>query len=102
MEQNRTAALIGLAMKAGKIAGGEFAAERAVKMQEAELLILAEDASENTVHKFTNMAAYREIPVCRFLNKTELGRAVGRGERSCLAVTDSGFAQSILKKIKTM
>ena len=100
MEQDRTAALIGLAMKAGRIAGGEFAAEKAVKMQEAKLLILAEDASDNTVHKFTNMAAYRRIPVCRFLNKTELGRAVGRGERSCLAVTDSGFAQSILKKIK--
>ena len=99
MEQNRAAAMIGLAMKAGKIAGGEFAAERAVKSGKAQLVILSEDASQNTAKKFTDMAEYRGIPHCRFLNKTELGRTVGKGERSCLAVTDEGFAQSILKKI---
>ena len=95
MEQNKAAALVGLAMKAGKIAGGEFAAERAVKSLEAKLLILSEDASANTVKKFGNMAAYRKIPVCRMLDKESLGRAVGKGERSCLAVTDEGFARHI-------
>ena len=101
MEQNKAAAMIGLAMKAGKIAGGEFAAERAVKTGEAKLVILSEDASRNTVKKFTDIAVYRKIPCCRFLNKTELGRTVGKGERSCLAVTDEGLAQSILNKIET-
>ena len=100
MEQNKAAAMIGLAMKAGKIAGGEFAAERAAKTGEARLLILSEDASHNTSRKFEGMAAYRKIPVIRFLDKTDLGRAVGKGERSVLAVTDEGFAESIIKKIQ--
>lgn len=102
MEQNKAAAMIGLAMKAGRIAGGEFAAERAMKTGEAELLILSEDASHNTVRKFEGMAAYRKIPVVRFLGKTELGRIVGKGERSVLAVTDEGFAQNIRKKIESV
>ena len=102
MEQNKAAAMIGLAMKAGKIAGGEFAAERAAKTGEARLLILSEDASHNTSRKFEGMAAYRKIPVIRFLDKTELGRTVGKGERSVLAVTDDGFAQSIVKKIQSV
>ena len=102
MEQNKAAAMIGLAMKAGKIAGGEFAAERAAKTGEARLLILSEDASHNTSRKFEGMAAYRNIPVIRFLDKTELGRTIGKGERSVLAVTDDGFAQSIVKKIQSV
>lgn len=94
--------MLGLAMKAGKIAGGEFAAERALKTGEAKLLVLSEDASKNTSRKFEGMAAYRKIPVVRFLDKTELGRTIGKGERSVLAVTDEGFAQSIVKKIEIM
>ena len=102
MEQNKTTSMIGLAMKAGKIAGGEFAAERAVKAGEAKLIILSEDASRNTVRKFEGMAVYREIPVARFADKTELGRIVGKGERSVLAVTDGGFARTIWNMIMPM
>ena len=101
MEQNKAASMIGLAMRAGKIAGGEFAAERALKTGEAKLLILSGDASHNTTRKFEGMAAYRKIPVIRFLDKTELGRAIGKGERSVLAVTDEGFAQTIRRKIES-
>ena len=101
MEQNKTAAMIGLAMRAGKIAGGEFAAERAAKTGEARLLILSEDASHNTSRKFEGMAAYRSIPVVRFLDKEALGRAVGKGERSVLAVTDEGFAREIRQRIES-
>ena len=90
--------MIAMAMKAGRIAGGEFSAERAVRSGEAKLVILSEDASQNTVRKFSGMAAYRNIPVCRLLTKQELGRTVGRGERSCLAVTDEGFAKTILAR----
>ena len=57
MENKKARFLIGLSMKAGKIAGGEFAAEKAVKQGKAYLLVLAEDASANTEKKFRNMCA---------------------------------------------
>ena len=50
--------LIGLATKAGKTAGGEFLTEREVKSGRAALVIVAEDASENTKKKFQNMCEY--------------------------------------------
>ena len=44
--------LVGLAAKAGKVVSGEFATEKAVKTQKAFLVIIAQDASENTRKKF--------------------------------------------------
>ena len=48
MQNDRVLNLIGLAQKAGKVVSGEFMTEKAVKTGEAALVILAEDASENT------------------------------------------------------
>ncbi len=87
--------MIGIAMKAGKVASGEFAAEKAVKSGEGCLLILAEDASANTEKKFTNMAAWYQVPLVKFLPKTELGRIIGKGERSAVVITDSSLAEVI-------
>ena len=77
MENKKARFLIGLSMKAGKIAGGEFAAEKAVKQGKAYLLVLAEDASANTEKKFRNMCAYYGVPLVRFLDKEALGKAIG-------------------------
>ena len=45
--------LVGLAAKAGKVVSGEFATEKAVKTQKAFLVIIAQDASENTRKKIS-------------------------------------------------
>ena len=99
MNERRAASLIGLAMRAGKIAGGEFAAEKAIRQRKAQLVILSEDASGNTRKKFTNLAATQELPTCNYLPKAELGRIIGKGERSCLVITDEGFARKIASLI---
>ena len=44
--------MLGLAAKAGKIASGEFSTERAVKSGSAFLVIVSEEASENTKKLF--------------------------------------------------
>ena len=55
MSQNKVLSLIGLATKAGKTAGGEFSTEKSVKTGHAFLVIVSEEASENTKKKFRNM-----------------------------------------------
>lgn len=93
--------LIGLATKAGKTAGGEFLTEREVKSGRAALVIVAEDASENTKKKFQNMCEYYKVPIRFYGDKDTLGHAMGKQFRASLAVLDEGFAKGIRKHMDT-
>ena len=46
--KNKVFSLLGLAMKARQLVSGEFQTQEAVKQQNAKLVIISEDASENT------------------------------------------------------
>lgn len=87
--------LLGLCKKAGKLAGGETAAEEAVRGKTALLLIVAEDASKNTKKKFHNSAKYYQIPIVEYGTKQQLGRAIGEEIRAVFAVTEPGFAKKL-------
>ena len=97
---DRILSLLGLAKKAGRIASGGFLSEEAVKSQKAQLVIVSDDASENTAKKFRDMCAFRNIPCRAYADMETLGRSIGCEDRSVLAVTDRGFAQSILKLLE--
>lgn len=99
MNRNRVISLIGLSMKAGKIASGEFATEKAVKTGKAYLVITAEEASDNTKKKFRNMCEYYQVPYYEFGEKVELGRAIGKEFRASLAVTDENLAAALEKQL---
>jgi len=91
---------IGLATKAGKTASGEFSTEKAIKEGNAYLVLIAEDASENTKKHFRDMCDYRKIPCCLYGNKECLGHSMGKQTRASLAVTDRGFAKMIQKQLE--
>ena len=88
--------LLGLAAKAGKIVSGEFATENAVKAGKAFLVLTAEDASDNTKKNFRNMCEYYRVPFYLYDTKEGLGHAMGKEMRASLAVTDDGFAKSLI------
>ncbi|MBH1942305.1 ribosomal L7Ae/L30e/S12e/Gadd45 family protein [Mobilitalea sibirica] len=94
--------LIGLATKARNLVSGEFSTEKAVKGHNAALVIVAEDASDNTKKMFTNMCTYYKVPIYFFGEKTELGHAMGKEFRASLAVLDKGMADAIEKQLKMM
>ena len=87
--------MIGLAKKAGKALSGQYQVEESIKKYEACLIVCACDASENTKKRLTDMCRYRNIPVCFYGTKQEIGKFTGKDERSAAAVTDSGFAERI-------
>ena len=91
--------LIGLATKAGKIASGEFQTENAVKDKTAYLVLVAEDASENTKKLFRDKCSFYQIPVYIAGTKEALGAAIGKEYRASVAVLDAGFATAIQKKL---
>lgn len=90
---------MGLATKAGKIASGEFMTEKMVKSGKAYLVMVAENASDNTKKKFRNMCEFYEVPICFFSEKEALGHAMGKELRASIAVLDEGFAKAIEKQL---
>ena len=99
MIQSKALAMISLATKAGKTVSGEFCTEKEVKSGKAELVIVAEDASDNTKQKFKNMCEFYEVPIYFYGDKDTLGHAMGKQFRASLAVTDPGFAKGIMKHL---
>ena len=55
MARDKVLSLISLATKAGRCASGEFLTESETKSGRAGLVVVAEDASENTKKKFRDM-----------------------------------------------
>ena len=88
---------LSLAKKAGAVKDGEYACEKEIRAFGAYLVIVAEDASDNTRKKFSDMASYREIPLILFGSKDRLGQCIGKGERAVLVITDAGFGNAIQK-----
>ena len=100
-ENKKIYSLLGIATKSRNVASGEFSTEKAVKEHKAALVIVADDASDNTKKMFTNMCTYYNVPIYFFSNKDDLGHAMGKEFRASLAVLDKGLANGIEKILKT-
>ena len=48
MKPDKVLSMLGLAAKAGKVVSGEFSTEKAIKARKAYIVMVAEDASDNT------------------------------------------------------
>jgi ribosomal protein L7Ae-like RNA K-turn-binding protein len=92
--------MLGLCMKAGKLQTGEASAEKLLRSGEAELIIVAADASENTRKKFTNKCFYYHKPVLIYSGRDELSKCAGKHNRTVYAVTDKGFAEKLRELVQ--
>ncbi|WFR60213.1 ribosomal L7Ae/L30e/S12e/Gadd45 family protein [Anaerocolumna sp. AGMB13025] len=102
MAQKKVFSYIGIAAKAGFLTSGEFMAEKAVKDGKAKLVIVAEDASDNTKKMFTNMCTYYKVPIYFFGEKTKLGHAIGKEFRASLVLLDKGLADMVEKQLNSI
>lgn len=98
-QRNNILSMLSLATKAGKIVSGEFSTENAIKAGKARLVLIAEDASDNTKKMFMNMCDYYKVPLYIFSTKLELGHWIGKEKRASMAITDDGFADAVKKKL---
>lgn len=92
--------LLGLAARGRNLVSGEFSTEKAIKEGKASLVIVSREASDNTREMFTNKCAFYEVPIYFYGTKEELGHAIGKEMRASLAVTDTGLADSIMKRLE--
>ena len=96
MRQNKVLSMLGLAARGRNVVSGELQTLDAIKDGSAMLVIVAEDASENTRKLFTDKCSFYQVPIKLYGTREELGRAIGKDIRSSLAVVNAGLAQSII------
>ena len=92
--------LLGLALRAGRLAVGEEPVGTACRCHKGYLLLLASDAADNTIRRALHFSQAGKI-ICLTLplTKEELGSGLGRTSCAMVAVTDVGFAASIAERL---
>lgn len=97
---NKVFSMTGLATRAGKTVSGEFSVENAVKKKKAQLVIVSEEASDNTKKLFMNKCKFYNIPIFICGSREQLGKATGNIERASIAILDESFSKSIINMLK--
>ena len=100
MQGNKLDGLLSLAAKGGNVESGEFCTEKAVKTGKAYLVLCAEDASGNTKKHFHDMCTYYKVPFYCYQTKERLGHCIGKEMRACMACTDFGLSNAIMKYLE--
>ena len=91
---------LGICAKAGAVCSGAFAVEKLIKSNKAKLVIVANDASQNTKSDYIKLCNGYETEI-RFFGSIEfLSKAIGKENRVALAITDDKFSQSLIQKME--
>ena len=96
-ENDRLRNAIGLAMKAGRISSGDFAVEKLTRAGKALLVLIDEEASENTRDKYAHLCRNAHIDLT---SVRALGACIGRPGRMLAAVTDKNFTDMIRQAVE--
>lgn len=87
--------MIGLAKRAGRVSTGSFICLKMIKSGRAKLVILAENASENTKKAIKDSCKFYRVKNIEFSDMASLGHATGGGERAVVSINDDNFAKAI-------
>ena len=95
--------MLGLALKAGRVEVGEEPVGAAARAKKARVIFVAQDAAPSSVRRAQSFARTGST-LCVTLpaDKDALGRSLGRSSVAMCAVTDIGFAESLVKKLAAL
>ena len=97
---DKTLAMIGLALRAGRLEVGDEAAGDACRLKRCRLLLLASDAGEGAQRRAMHFAEEGQCLLAELpCSREELGTALGRRVCAMAAVTDLGLAQAVAGKL---
>ncbi len=95
MISRKAASMLSLAKRAGKLISGEDTVIMSIRDRACCLVIIAEDAAENTKNKILSRAGTADVDCIVKGMREELSSSAGLYNRTVFAVTDSGFAKAI-------
>ena len=92
--------LLGLALRGGRLVMGEEPVEGVARARDARVLLLASDAADNTRRRIEHFADEGQCMWLRVpFTKEELGRALGRTSVAVAAITGSGLAAAVARRL---
>lgn len=100
MNDERFYSFIGLIQKSGNLICGYNNCIYDIKKDKCKLLIIAEDASQNTRDKFISLCKSRNIPYMVYGSKNEFGFKLGKSPKSVLAVKDENMSKVVQDMIR--
>ena len=89
-------AALGFAAKAGKIASGEFAVNKAVVSRKAYLIVVDSQASERTKKRWKDASAFYDVKYVEFDDASSI---TGRRAKVVFAITGKEFSDMILNEL---
>ncbi|MCI0183626.1 L7Ae/L30e/S12e/Gadd45 family ribosomal protein [Sulfoacidibacillus ferrooxidans] len=87
--------LLGLASRARGLVSGDDICMRHIRARTAYYVILTTDAGKNGAKKIQDKCRFYGIPFSVVLARDVLGSAIGKEERTVVAITDEKFANKI-------
>lgn len=97
MTANKVLTLLGFAQRAGALVSGDMAVKIALEQSSVRLLIVASDAADRTKTGLLSLAGHKGTDVRIFGSKDALGRAIGKSNRSAVAIKDAQLATALLR-----
>ena len=91
---------LGVAQRAGKLVSGDDSTMLDIKKNRVKLVIVAEDASNNTKKLFKDKTSFRNIACVTYSTKLQLGLAIGKAPRAVMGIKDVSFADKVLELIE--
>lgn len=97
--ENKVYGILGMACRARKISTGD-AIINEIRSKKAKLIVIAEDASDNTKKKITDKCQYYGVDYVFVESSMLLSQAIGKVNRMAISINEEGFAKSIKTCLK--
>ncbi|MEA3423924.1 MAG: ribosomal L7Ae/L30e/S12e/Gadd45 family protein [Bacillota bacterium] len=89
--------LLSFARKSNNIAFGYMQVAQQIKKGKIELIILANDISQNSEKKIHKEADRHSINVIKYSTKDELSHSIGQYNKSIFGIKNKSFSKKILE-----
>ncbi len=97
--ENKIYSMIGLCMKAGKLAYGSDMCEEKIKFSKVKKLIVSKDASNNTKEKFKSLCEGK-TKLVEFGKTEKISHCIGKSNKVVIGIMDDGFSKKIEEMIE--
>lgn len=100
MDENKFYSFLGLIQKSGNMVSGYNNCIYNIKKDKCKLVIIANDATDNTRDKFISLCNSRKLPYIICGRKDEIGMSIGQSSKSVLGLKDENMSRVVLNMLK--
>ncbi len=100
MIEKKVYSWLGLCTRAGNLVSGDDTTLRSLKKGAVKLVIIAEDASNNTKKLFSDKCSFRNIVFFEFGNKVMLGNSIGKSPRAVVGILDKNISIQLINLLE--